>query len=191
MEYTKNNLSPEIKTFFKKLSNYIGEKVYFYGSVQRFDYFPEHSDIDVHVFSDNIHELINRLRHYLHLKNKYIKKIMIYLSESKYMVYGYKIIYRSNDLKLKTEITVYSNKYKKVVLKDDNAVINIPSYIVFVLFILKVLYYQLSILDKQQFNFYKCNLINNYVHFKKSENMSLIKKIIILPYEYTFFDEML
>jgi hypothetical protein len=191
MEYTKNNLSPEIKTFFKKLSNYIGEKVYFYGSVQRFDYFPEHSDIDIHVFSDNIHELINRLRHYLHLKNKYIKKIMIYLSESKYMVYGYKIIYRSNDLKLKTEITVYSNKYKKVVLKDDNAVINIPSYIVFVLFILKVLYYQLSILDKQQFNFYKCNLINNYVYFKNSENMSLIKKIIILPYEYTFFDEML
>ena len=191
MEYTKNNLSPEIKTFFKKLNDYIGEKIYFYGSVQRFDYFPEYSDIDVHIFTDNIHELINKLRHYLHLKNKYIKKIMIYLSESKYMVYGYKIIYSSNDLKLKTEITVYSNKYKNVVLKDDNAVINIPFYIVFILFILKILYYQLSVLDKQQFNFYKCNLINNYLHFKNSYGMSLLKKIIILPYEYTFFDDML
>ena len=52
METTKNKLSPETKQFFDKLSSYLDTKLYFYGSVQRDDYFDGKSDIDVDILED-------------------------------------------------------------------------------------------------------------------------------------------
>ena len=53
METTKNEMSPYAKQFFDKLSKYLDNKFYFYGSIQRLDYFPEYSDIDADLFTDN------------------------------------------------------------------------------------------------------------------------------------------
>ena len=53
MEITKNELSPFEKAFFQKLSEYLNEPIYFYGSIQRDDYFPQLSDIDIDIFSYN------------------------------------------------------------------------------------------------------------------------------------------
>ena len=47
MESMNNNVSPETKKFLNEMSDYIGCKLYFYGSVQRADFFPEDSDIDI------------------------------------------------------------------------------------------------------------------------------------------------
>jgi hypothetical protein len=51
METTKNDFSPYEKTFFNKMSNYIGEPIFFFGSIQRSDYFPGLSDIDIDIFT--------------------------------------------------------------------------------------------------------------------------------------------
>ena len=51
METTKNDFSPYEKTFFNKMSNYIGEPIYFFGSIQRSYYVPGKSDIDVDIFT--------------------------------------------------------------------------------------------------------------------------------------------
>ena len=54
METTKNEIPEYNNIFFEKLKNYLDMKIYFFGSVQRNDYFPKSSDIDVALFTDNI-----------------------------------------------------------------------------------------------------------------------------------------
>ena len=194
MEYTKNKLSPEIKKFYKKLSEHIDEKIYFYGSIQRMDYFPENSDIDIHIFSENIHETINKLSHYLHInKKKDVQKIAVYLANTKNMIYGYKILYKCKKLNFNTEITVYNIKYKSATLQEDIAVINIPFLFGIVLYILKYLHYKLKILNKKQYQYYKCNLINNYLYFKfsDSDSMNLTRKALVRPYDTVLFNDMM
>ena len=52
METTKNEIPEYNKIFFEKLKNYLDMKIYFFGSVQRNDYFPKSSDIDVALFTE-------------------------------------------------------------------------------------------------------------------------------------------
>jgi predicted nucleotidyltransferase len=176
MEYTRNKLSPEINTFFKKLKKYLDTQLYFYGSVQRLDYFPGKSDIDVNIYTDNIQTLNNKLQNYLHLNKNEIKKVMIYCVYSKKAVYGYKFNYKINDTKL--EFTIFNNKYKKYLLNDQNIVNNFPFYIIFLLVILKLLYYYLGVISKKTFHKYKNTIINTTL----GENIS--KTIVYLTPEY-------
>ena len=68
METTNNKLTSEQMKFFKKLSNYLDTKLYYYGSIQRKDYFPGTSDIDVCIFTDNNTETKYKLISFLGLK---------------------------------------------------------------------------------------------------------------------------
>lgn len=60
METTKNQLSPYASKIFQRLSSYLDKKLLFFGSVQRDDYFPGSSDIDVDVFTDNVPSTISK-----------------------------------------------------------------------------------------------------------------------------------
>ena len=44
-ETTLNPLTPYQENFFKKLSIALDTKIYYYGSVQRFDYFPGYNNV--------------------------------------------------------------------------------------------------------------------------------------------------
>jgi predicted nucleotidyltransferase len=68
METTKNKMNPFAEKFFKKLSDYLDTKIYFYGSIQRNDYFPNSSDIDADIFTDNESSIINKLQNFLGVK---------------------------------------------------------------------------------------------------------------------------
>ena len=70
METTTNNLSPYESIFFNKLSNYLDTKLLFFGSIQRYDYFPGVSDIDVDIFTDNVSRTISQIQNYLHINKK-------------------------------------------------------------------------------------------------------------------------
>ena len=76
METTKNELSPFEKVFFQKLSEYLGEPIYFYGSIQRDDYFPQLSDIDIDIFSYNEKDTVFKLQNYLNLERSDIKQFV-------------------------------------------------------------------------------------------------------------------
>ena len=67
METTINELTPYEKDFFTNLRNYIDKPLYFYGSIQRNDYFPGKSDIDIAIFTDNETSTIFLLGNYLNL----------------------------------------------------------------------------------------------------------------------------
>ena len=70
METTKNVLPENVKFFFNNLSDVLDTKLLFFGSVQRDDYFPGKSDIDVAIFTDNVKSTISKLQHYLHLNKE-------------------------------------------------------------------------------------------------------------------------
>ena len=76
METTKNNLPPNVKDFFYNLSEYLDTKMLYFGSVQRSDYVPGKSDIDVDIFTDNENSVIAKMQHFLGVSKKEFKSIV-------------------------------------------------------------------------------------------------------------------
>jgi predicted nucleotidyltransferase len=162
METTKNKMPVFAENFFKKLGNYLDTKIYFFGSVQRFDYFPNSSDIDVDVFTDNEKSTIYKLQHFLNLKRAEFKKFIYRLHKTKKVVHGYKVKYKDEANNFVTEISIYNEQNKAQVLEEHLAKTTLPFYISALLFILKFFYYNLPLLPKSVYMFFK-KLIMNYM----------------------------
>jgi predicted nucleotidyltransferase len=117
METTKNELSPYANDFFNKLKNYLNTKLYFFGSIQRYDYFPKKSDIDVDIFTDNETKTISQIQNFLNIEKKKIKKFVYKFNNttnSEYkLVSGYKIKYSEPENSLFVEFSIYNEKYKE------------------------------------------------------------------------------
>jgi hypothetical protein len=160
METTKHKLPENVKIFFNDLGKYLDTKLLFYGSIQRHDYFPGSSDIDVDVFTDNIGSTVARMQHFLHVKKSSFKKIVWRLSHTGQMVYGYKIMYTNPDLNLSAEFSIYDNKYKKGVLEQHLKKTVIPFYATILLFIIKKLYYDLHILPPESYRYLKMKILS-------------------------------
>jgi len=151
METTRNELSPYGKTFFNSLSNYIDKKIYYFGSVQRVDYFPNDSDIDVNIFTDNESSTLFRIQNFLNIDKSKIKKCVIFSHKSKKLVKGYKINYNDEIHSFKAEILLFNDKYKDDVLFENTSKVNIPVYISVLLIILKFVYHKLHIIPTKLF----------------------------------------
>jgi len=160
MEYTRNKLPEKVQSFFNKMSKYINSKIYFYGSIQRRDYLINNSDIDICVFTDNTQTMIHKIQHFLHLKKDTFKKIMWTAHPSNTIVYGYKTKYKNKDLNIKLEITIYNEKYKNAILQQHIIKSELPFYAIFFLIILKFMYYNLRLISKNQFIYYKNKFTN-------------------------------
>ena len=159
MEYTKNKIPKNIQEFIDKLKEYIDTKIYYYGSIQRYDYFISKSDIDFCIFTDNVDSMIHKTSNYLHINKKKFHKV-IWTSKEK-LIEGYKVNYNYNhDFRL--EITIYDEKYKKYVLEEQNATLTMPFYMVILLILLKILYYSLQIIPTSYYVYYK-RLIFEYM----------------------------
>lgn len=147
------------KDFFNKLSIYIDTPIYFYGSINRDDYIPGKSDIDIDIFTDNESSTIHILSNYLHL-NKHSFRKSVYKINSK-MVYGYKGKYEDELNNIKIEISIYNNKYKSIVLQDQEESRILPLYVTITLLIIKFLFYNLGVISKQTYAKCKRYLMNN------------------------------
>jgi predicted nucleotidyltransferase len=149
MEHTKHKLTDYEKIFFNKLSNYLETKLYFFGSIQRDDYFPGLSDIDVDIFTENENSTIAKLSNYLNLNKYEFKKVIWKLNTTGQLVNGYKFMYRDLKNKLVVEFSIYSEKFKKQIIDEHNSKINIPFYATILLVILKYLFYKLNIIPDE------------------------------------------
>ena len=148
MESTRNLLSPHANHFFTKLSNYLDTPMYFFGSIQRRDYFPKSSDIDVDIFSENEESTILKMQHFLHLERHHFHKFVYRLEKSKKLVHGYKVKYQEKKQSLFVEFSIYNEKFKEVVLEEHRRKIQLPFYVSFFLILLKYFYYDFGILPK-------------------------------------------
>jgi predicted nucleotidyltransferase len=169
MENTKNDMPLYAKNFFDKLGNYLNTKIYYFGSIQRYDYFPKSSDIDVDIFTDNEDQTINYLMNFLGLKKYEFKKFVYKLHETNKLVYGHKVKYKEPHNNFAVEISIYNENIKYEVLKEHNLKMNIPIYVSFLLIIIKYLYYNFSLLSKANYKYLKGLIINYLIEGKDVE----------------------
>jgi len=169
-EFINNRLTDNQRVFLNKLKNYIDDEVEisFYGSIKRFDYIQEKSDIDIDIFTDNENSIINKLSSFLDIKKTEIGKV-VYKIDNK-LVYGYKLKYEDIKNRVFVEISIYNLKYRYLVKKQHEQADKLPFYTLFALYIVKHFYYTFNIIDDK---FY--SLIKNFImHGSNERNFILM-----------------
>jgi hypothetical protein len=179
METTKNKLSPYETMFFNKLSNYLDTKLYYFGSIQRYDYFPGISDIDVDIFTDNVSRTISQIQNYLNIDkkitNKFIYKVDKENSEYK-IVNGHKIEFSDPENSLNVEFSIYDEKFKEIILPEHIRKTSLPFLVIFFLVIIKYLYYVFCIIPKNVYKFCKNFLMDMCIDGKDVDFVVLNNK---------------
>lgn len=173
METTKNKLSPYASMFFNRLSNYLETTLYFYGSIQRNDYIPDKSDIDVDVFSENINSTMTKMQNLLGVE-KYKFKKFIYKIDNK-IVIGHKISIKEPEHHFRCEISIFDVKFKQLVLYEHTRKFKLPILTSIGIQILKFLYYQLGLIPVNYFKIIKEYLMNSAFD-KKAEFLIIDNK---------------
>jgi hypothetical protein len=174
METTRNKLTKQEKQFFYKLSNYLDTKLYYFGSVQRCDYFPSSSDIDVDIFTNNEKSTIIQLMNYLNVERSEFKRFVWKLNNyNDKLAHGYKLMYKNEENKFSVEFSIYNEKYKKQILFEHNDKKNIPLYATILLIIVKFLYYTLHILPSKWYKNTKRFILSKMI-FKKDDHFVII-----------------
>jgi hypothetical protein len=169
MEHTKNELSPYEKIFFDQLKNHIDKPIYFYGSIQRYDYFPQLSDIDIDIFTDNIDSTISKVNHFLNINKNSFKKSFYKMDKTNKVIPGYKYKYIDSLNSLTVEMSLYDEKYKQDILVEHISKFDLPFYISFILIILKFLHYNMGILPIYYYSLCKKYVTNNLYDGNKAE----------------------
>lgn len=157
-EKIQKKLSENQKIFLNALSNYIDDEIYLYGSISRFDYIPEKSDLDVDIFIDNEYSVIQKLCNFLDLKKEQFQKVIYKIDNV--IVNGYKSKYENKDKNLKVELSIYNQKNKELVMKQHNKAKDLPYIILVLLYILKCFYYRLGIISDKIYSKIKGVLLN-------------------------------
>jgi predicted nucleotidyltransferase len=169
METTKNVMPEYNNIFFEKLKNYLDTKIYFFGSVQRDDYFPKGSDIDIAIFTDNINSTLIKISTFLNIQKTDFKKFFWRLNYDNNLVKGYKYLYKEPERNFVVEISVYDEKYKQGILIEHNGRRELPYYATILLIISKFLFYTLSIIPVEWYRFLK-NIILTKLIFKEEDD---------------------
>jgi predicted nucleotidyltransferase len=159
METTKNTLTTKQRDFFEKLRNYVDKPVYFYGSIQRNDYYPGRSDVDIAIFTENEWSTIYVLCNFLNLSKKDFKKSIYKLNNK--IFHGYKAKYKDEDSNIEVEISLYNEKFKDAIMNEHSRNLVLPFYFSFVLIIIKVLYYDMGIVSKDFYRKCKRFIMND------------------------------
>ena len=166
--FIQQRLSENQKIFFSTLSNYIDDEIHFYGSIRRFDYIPEKSDIDIDIFTHNEHSIINKLSTLLNLKKNEFQKVVYRIDNQ--IVNGYKTKYQDIQKNIIIEISIYNMNDRLLVIKQHDKANKLPFIILFLLYIVKLFYYRLGIFSDKIYS-----KIKNYlIHMSGERNFILL-----------------
>ena len=163
METTRNQLTQSQLEFFHSLKLYINEPIYFYGSIQRADYFPGQSDIDIDIFTNNEESTKYALCNFLKL-NKHAFRRSAYKNKEPggKVIYGYKTKYEDRAKDIRVEISLYNENVKDFIMKDNLQKTNVPLHVATGLVIIKFLYYKLGWISDTTFRRSKEFLLNDF-----------------------------
>ena len=176
METTKHKLPEEANIFFNNLSEFLDINMVYFGSIQRGDYFPGDSDIDVDIFTDNENSTIVKMQEFLHKSRNKFKKIVWRIRHSNRLVSGYKVFYKHPSGKFSAEFSIYNNKFKEDVLAVHQVKMSLPFYVTYMLIFLKMLYYNFGIMNNSTFKYIKNKLLSVCIGLPAEEFVILDSK---------------
>jgi len=183
MESTKQKLPENVTIFFKNLSNLLETKLLYFGSVQREDYFPGNSDIDVDIFTENVSSTLAKMQHFLHMsKDKFKKFIWRLNNKKKTLVKGHKVMYKSSDGSFAAEFSIYDEKFKQDILREHLMKTQLPFYASFMLIVLKFFYYKLKIIPSETFSYLKKKIMTFMIGMPDDQFLVLDSKIETIKY---------
>ena len=196
METMPNNTPTPMKKFLDGLKIHLDTQLYYYGSCVRYDNFPNQSDIDVCLFTNNESTTILQFINYLKLNNLVIDKkdfnkfektfgsnsckgykIQIFLNlkdsslilnSSKNFTFEEGVKMEKNKSFLKVDFSIHFEKDKEKVLKELNFTTNIPGYAVFLMLIVKILYYTYNLITWQVYSKLKGKIFNYSLNIKET-----------------------
>lgn len=151
MQTTRYRLSEPVRGFFHDMSEALQLKPYFYGSVQRNDFFPGKSDIDVSFFSGNIDLTARRLALFLQKPFSSIRRVVWDIRGT--VIPGYKAKYCDSSIGLNAEVSLYETKYQSLVREELQ--LQLPFAASFLIRSIKFLYYTIGIIPKEQYKYWK------------------------------------
>jgi predicted nucleotidyltransferase len=158
MNKLRNDLPDNIKLFFKRLSNYLDNDLYYYGSIQRSDYVHGESDIDIGILTDNEYSIMKKLQYYLNISKKDFYKVAWKINNT--YVYGYKLRYMNKKENIIAEFAIFNNKFKDIIIPEHLRTLYVPFYGIIMLYILKFFHYTLGLLSKKSFQTIKRYIFN-------------------------------
>jgi predicted nucleotidyltransferase len=179
MEDIKDRLGDYKYNFFTNLQNYIDTELYFYGSIKRFDFFRNASDIDIIVITDNVSSMLSKIKNYLNIdKNKVQKIYQQHTVYDKGIITGYKLKYNNGKNDLSFDLLIYDEKFRKQIIQNINDINNLPFYMVTILYVIKTLYYKLNLISSSFYIYLKCLLF--YCYFNKEVKYYNKEKAIVI-----------
>jgi predicted nucleotidyltransferase len=174
MEEIKENLSERNYYFLKRMEEYIGDDLIFFGSIKRCDFVKNYSDIDIAIISDNVAGTLIKLKSFLDIDDRKIRKVFQKMSNNKTIVYGYKTYYDDADNNLSLEMIIYDEKYRKQVMEHINIHNRLPFYITYFLLLIKIVYYKLNLISSSTYKWIKGVVIEN-LNRESHNNLIAIK----------------
>ena len=171
MESTRNPLPPILRQYFADLKQYINLPIYFYGSIQREDYYQHESDIDIDVFTENMATTLVQLQHFFKVSRKKFHPFVTRFASTTHVAFGYKLnyIFTRPGHSYPIEIAVYNKNDETAVRSDQNKKANIPKRIAWLLIVIKYLYYKLGIMPKSTFVYLKKQWLNGCVEYGNND----------------------
>ena len=160
MESTRQKMPQEVIHFLNNLSEILETKLLFFGSIQRKDYFPGHSDIDIDIFTDNVSSTISKMQHFFQLSRQKFKHVVWKLNKTNELVHGNKVMYKHPSGLFSIEFSIYNEKYKQGVMDEHVSKTNLPFYASWLLLLLKWVYYKLKLISKETFTFLKKKILS-------------------------------
>lgn len=152
-----NQLTPIAAEFCNKIRVATSLPIYFYGSIQRLDYIQDHSDVDVFMFSPNVDETVQTIRYLMNNQSFKLKKVVYNAPHTSSFIYGYKIKNKAANM----EMSIFPLSYQSIILTENEKKTNLPLFVVYLLMILKYMYYRMGILSSSLFKTIKNYLLNN------------------------------
>lgn len=159
MDTIKNKLTQAEIIFFQNIQNLLDTNLYFYGSIQRYDYLSPYSDIDVDIFTNDEKGTIIKLQNFLNVNKNNFKKTLCIMNDSKSIIYGYKLKYNDKDKQINVEFSIFNEKYKNEVIESQKKQMSISYFRCMCILFIKILHYELNILPYRLFRRIKNNLI--------------------------------
>ena len=133
----QTSLPEETRLFFDRLSDFLELPLYFYGSIQRWDYLPGCSDVDVAIFTPHMENTVIQLQYYFDIPREKIKRIHWRLDG--HTVRGYKV--NGKEGALSFDVSLFHEKDQRRVLQKYEQESNRPPWVLFTLLLLKYIYY--------------------------------------------------